>query len=409
MERPSDFCRGYAVMQVKGAEPTLLLSRLAAKNTEFWGAVARDDFTLRFKVRLASIEEVKTAAKGCGCEAELICRRGLPIRAKAIKKRYVLLALPILLLLSLTASSFFVWSMEVEGNDKVTQTEILNALEQCGVHIGSFHPAFNNELIRSRVLLLIPELKWISVRVFGSSVNVQVRERTKIPEIFDEEQAVRLVAKRAGIIKNMRIKAGLPVMKENFVAAPGDILVESAVPGLLGDVQCVHASGSVRASTFYELSAILPVTYNQKEYTGEASQCYALVIGDKRINFYRSSRILDAECDNIISESKVGIKGLFELPISIIKIQSRPFELAEREYLPETAKTMLSAALEKALSDSIGKDGQVVEKNITCTASRGYYIATLRAECIQEIAVEQKLSAEEIHAAESARKEKTEE
>ena len=57
--------------------------------------------------------------------------------------------------------------------------EILRALEQNGVGIGTFSFSLDPEGLRNRVLLEIPELSWLTVNVSGCRATVQVRERVK--------------------------------------------------------------------------------------------------------------------------------------------------------------------------------------------------------------------------------------
>lgn len=404
MEKLSDEARGYAVIRAVGAEPTRLIDRCAAEGMDFWGVYPEDDFTFIFKTRLRHADAIMGFAEKCCCETEILEKRGLPVEAKKLRRRQVLWVLPLCLLALLVVSSFFIWKIEITGNEQVSEIEILNALEDSGVYIGSFWPNFTSDNIRSRVLVKIPELKWISVSVFGSRAYIEVRERTDIPEIYDENEPVKLIADEPGIIESVSVLRGYSLFKKGQTAAAHDTLISGAVPSTFGETVIVHADGSVLARTWYEISAIMPLDYAKKTYTGEKKSRFALIIGDDRINFYAKSRIFDKDCDNIISERRLGIKGFFELPVILVKETAEAYELESGSVSEQEAKTQLEAFVNSALKARIGADGEVKSAEYTFSVVDGYAVGTLRAECIQNIAAEQAMSADEISAAKSAGK-----
>ena len=396
MERLSDLARGLAQIKIVGAQPAELLNILAQEGIDFWGVSALDQFTLLLKTRLKSCEKIKLLAEKHCCEAETVTLSGAPILLKRGKKRSVLWLLPLVAAALLAASSMFVWEIRVTGNEKVSETEILNVLEDCGVYIGSFHPTFVGDIIRSRAMREIPELKWISVSIIGCKALVEVREATKIPEVFENNDPIKLVAEQAGIIDRIEVLRGLACMKAGQTAAKGDVLVEAAVPSTFGDTVLVHALGTVKARTWYEISALMPTEYSQKDYTGEKKTRYALMLGKYRINFYRNSGIMQVNCDNIITEQIFGIKGAFQLPISLAEECSLDYNINTIAYTEEEIKAALEPRLISELKSRLGKDGEIVTSSVSFGYVNGMAVGTLRAECKQNIAAEKELSAEEI-------------
>ncbi len=399
MERISDTARGYAVIKAVGVEPTRIIDRCAAEELEFWGAYPEDDYTLIFRTRLNKAEMILGFAEKCGCELEILEKRGVPIEVKKLKHRYVLWGLPLFFLALLVFSSFFIWKIDIEGNSTVSDIEILNALEDSGVYIGSFSPNFTSDNIRSRVLIRIPELKWISVSVFGSRALIEVRERTDIPELLDEDEAVKIVAEEPGIIERINVLRGYPLYKKGQTAAENDTLIDGAVPSTFNKTELMHAEGSVIARTWYEICTAMPLKYSEKAYSGEIKRRYALIAFGNRINFYRKSRIYDTNCDNILSERTLGIKGFFELPITFVTEKSRFYELSEASISEETAKMLLEARANDELKTKIGEDGEIISAEFTFSVVDGFAVGTLRAECKQNIAAEKEMTAEEIERA----------
>lgn len=402
MERVTDFLFGCALMRAVGAEPEKLFTKLAEEKIIFWDAVPEDACTVSFRVGRKDAEKVIGLSSRCCCDAAVVRRTGLPEDFQKLKRRRVLLVLPAVLFALLLWSSFYVWRIEIDGNETVPDTEILNALEESGVSIGSFWPAFTSDNIRSEVLVKIPELKWLSVSVYGSRAHVVVRERTKAVEPVDEKKPVKLVAAAPGVIDKMEILCGLAKFQKGQAALAGETLADGAVPDMIGGVRFVHAEGSVMAETYEELMAEMPLTALQKTPSGHARTHLALLFGEKRINFYAGSRIFDTNCDTIIKVHKLGIEGLFELPVSIITETEQPYQTTEAGRQEDAMKARLQKQLETELARRVGETGKTESAETTFAVINGYEVASLRAVCRRNIAKEVPMTQEEITEAQNA-------
>ncbi len=402
MERLSDLARGFALVRAVGAEPTRLLDICANKGIEFWGAYPEDEFTLYIKVRLKALEKLLNLEEESRCEISLVEKRGAPVMMKRARRRYVLWVLPAVLILLFVISSFFTWEIEIHGNETVSETEILNALESAGVYIGSFHPAYTSDNIRSRVLVKIPELKFISVSVFGSRVYVQVRERTDIPELFDEFEKVKIVAEYPGIIEDIKVYKGEGKFTKGQTVIKGETLIDGAVSSTFSETKILHAEGEVMARTWHEVMVFMPAEYTLKEYNGKTQSRYSLILGDRRINFYQSSGILKDKCDIIISEEKLSVDGVFTLPVSLVCRRSLYYETVSASRSRQYMKTLLQERANAELLQKIGDKGEVLFTNSSFKVIDGFGVLTLRAECSQEIGLERPMAKQEIEMAQAA-------
>ncbi|MGI5979171.1 MAG: sporulation protein YqfD [Oscillospiraceae bacterium] len=408
METVSDTLTGYAVVRAVGAEPTALLSRLAKENIEFWAAEPTDECTICFRVRLADAGRVLRLAEKCCCDAVIERRAGAPEELKKLKRRRVLCVLPLLLFALLIWSSFHVWRIDVTGNKTVPTTAILNALDESGVRIGAYWPAFKSDVIRAEVRVKLPALKWVSVSVHGSRALVVVREATPEMKPFDEKTPVKLVASMPGYIDQMEICRGFAKFQKGQAAFTGETLADGAVPDALGGIHLVHARGAVIAETYQELTAELPLTTLEKRPTGRERTRLALLFGRKRINFYKESRIFGGNCDTIIKVHKLGVEGLFELPAAFVTETRQAYTLEETAVSEDDARARLQALLESELKRRIGADGEIESAEYSYAVVDGYAVVTLRAHCRQNIAEEQPMTEAEIAEAQAAAKPKEE-
>jgi similar to stage IV sporulation protein len=378
--------RGAVTVTVSGAFPEGLLNRCASSGVEILDCQSVDDYTLRLTVPSRRLERLRAIAQASMCtisdeqfSPSVKCRRHL-------KRRIVPVALLAVLALLLLWSKAYIWEIEVVGNETVPTGEILDVLQSCGVGIGSFWPDFTSDNIRSRVLVELPQLSWMTVNVHGSRAQVIVRERVEKPEMIDNDAPFDIFAKKDGFILNVQALAGDALVKPGQAVLKGEMLISGAMHDITGGVRTVHAYGDVTAMTYYELTAVSPTLTQKKQYTGESKSRWALVLGDKRINFYRNSSISDSDCDKIYSEYRMEIKGLFSLPVSLVKETSRLYKTAEAQADAKQVSLLLEQELGQRLLGEIGP-GEIISQSYSHSESGGIISVCLRAQCRESIGV----------------------
>ncbi len=323
-------------------------------------------------------ERAEKIALLCSGELETLELRGGSAAVRLLRRRAVLAMLAALCALALAASSLFIWDFEVLGNETLSETEILRALADCGVTEGSFWPAGDAEAIRSALLLRLPELAWMSLNVKGSRATVVVLERTEKPEIYRESAAADLVAAKDGVIASLSVKNGVALVSQGQTVTAGETLVTGTAESITAPARTLRASGSVTADTWPERTIFLCPGAREKRPGKSARLRLSVRIGRRRLNLSRKSRKELDECDKIVKEYTVGIKGLFSFPIRLIAEIRRPYETAG-EYRPDPAA--FEARARAALAEET--DGEILD----CAFTRGEGFLLLRAHCREEIAL----------------------
>jgi similar to stage IV sporulation protein len=284
--------------------------------------------------------------------------------------------------LLLTASSLFVWDIRVQGTHRLSRGEVLRALEDCGFGVGSFWPMVKTDLLRSEVMVRLPELAWMAVNVSGSRATVAVAERQPKPEMYDAADACSLVAARDSLVRRVNVLAGSAQVKEGDIVTTGQVLIAGSSDSLNGMPRAVRARGSVMADTWYELSAVCPVEERLKTPTGVPHSRFALVFGKTRLNLYIGSGKTIDGCDKIISEYTLGMPGLFSTPLRLVRERFVPYRLNPGDdYDPKAAGERLYALLE------VRTEGQILESALTPGRAGELHVLTLRAHCTENIAI----------------------
>ena len=383
--RLSEILRGSVRAEVSGAAPQRLLNAMSEADMPFWDAVPQDAFTIRLGLYSRDLRNAKALATRCQCELKLLRESGAPVVKRRLRRRVALLVTAVSCFALLAASSLFAWDIRVEGNEQVSTGEILRALAGCGVEPGAFWPGWSSDEIRNSVILDIPELAWLGVSVDSSRAVIRVRERTEAPELVNSEGMGSVTARTTGIIDSMRVYQGAPLVAVGDAVVAGETLVSGEMPSEVGDTRYVRASAEIRARTWYEMSASAPLEYSGLEQSDSRTR-WALVIGDKRINFYLGSSQTPAGCGKIITEYPLAWEGVFTLPVTLVREQTLEYDSAAAAEDEEELSGRLEAVLRSTLERELSGRGEILDAQFTSSASDGRLVVTMRAECMEDIA-----------------------
>jgi len=288
------------------------------------------------------------------------------------------------IILLLLLSSLFIWRIDIYGNNYLSKGEILRALAECGVSSGTFRFKLIPDLVRSKMICLMPEIGWMTVNVSGSRAVVLISERQEKPEIYNESECCGIEAGKDGIIKEMFVMNGKPLVCEGQSVLRGETLVSGYMESLSNEPRMVRSRARVMADTWYEITAVSPAEGQIKNENKFSYSRFSVKIGKKRINFYPSSRKDIDGCVKIINEYNLGVEGLFALPVTVVREEILYFQKEVGRWMQndETGRRML-----EELSEAI--DGEILSSSVSYSESDGLHYVTLRASCRENIAVNQ--------------------
>jgi hypothetical protein len=206
-------------------------------------------------------------------------------------------------------------------------------------------------------------------------------ERREKPARYDPEAGTELTAARSGLVRRVNVLAGQPLVRPGQLVTEGETLVRGAVESLDGTAVTVSAKGDVMAETWYELSAVHPKTEELKTPKGLRRSRFALILGKRRLNLYFSSGKAIDGCDKIVSEYTLGQRGLFALPIRVVRETVVPCRTRETKAGFADIAARLMTRLQSGL------EGQVLEHSCTAAEKDGLLMVTLRAHCMENIAL----------------------
>jgi similar to stage IV sporulation protein len=367
---------GLVCVELRGGEGERLLNACAEAALPLGNVSCEDSFSLRAWLPESELPRLEKIAALCRTETRIVTRKGGEARLVGARLRLCLFAAVCALLLTL--SSLFIWDIEVEGNQKLSKSEILRLLADCGVSEGCFWPAADAERVRSAMLLRCEDLAWMTLNVRGSRATVLVLEREEKPKIYDERAAADLVAARDGVVRNLSVKNGRALVTVGELVTAGQTLVSGTMDSPTGESRRVRAEGSVTAETWPERTVFLSPGAREKERISGLRVILGLRFGKNRIDLVTNSRKELDECDRIVKEYTLGIGGLFRFPLGMSVEIYRPYR-ARGEAAADLpgAEARALAALEEEI------DGKI----LSCDFEERDGRIALRAHCMENIAL----------------------
>ncbi len=392
MQSAINFARGWVRLQAVGAFPERLLNLCAQNAVTFWAVEWRDGQTLALTVLQSHLPRLEQLAPRAGCDLTLEEQAGVPSFLTRFRKRYAFLVGLFLSVLLVCIGSNFLLTVEVTGNQAVSQAEILSQLRREGLRPGAYGPHLDAKQIALRTQLALEELSWVSVNLYGTRAQVVVREKQQPPELLKQEGTSDITARAGGLILEIDAAAGQAKVKPGDIVAAGELLISGTVTmegPQYSDVPpqyiYVHAAGRVWARTWRTVRATIPVTTTAKRYTGKERTHWSVTILDRRINFFGNSSIYDEKYDKINETHTATLPGGQVLPLSVTREKLRQWEPVPVQIDLTAAQQLLEQQLTRQLERTVGEDGQVVCVDWSARVADGVLTVTGVAECREQI------------------------
>lgn len=293
----------------------------------------QDELTVRFRIQRRDLVSMNMLVKRRG--GRLACKRiyGCYQAVKPLLSRPVL----VLGMLILTVLTFFlpgrILFVQVVGNLSVADQQIIEAASECGIQFGASRRAIRSEKVKNALLERIPQLQWIGVNTYGCTAIISVEEKTPQHSENNTVSISSIVASRDGVIRDMIISSGTPVCKPGQAVRKGQLLVS----GYSDCGICIHGTRSeadIQADTKHSLEVVTPIEYQKRDLHQQQSKKISLIIGKKRINFYKGSGISPPTCGKMYEEIYMILPGGFQLPLALV-IETRVDHSVETTLLSE--------------------------------------------------------------------------
>lgn len=374
---------GMVTIELTSADIAGFLTSLNSRSIPVFQITPKDYLTVLFRVYRKDYPGLRTLAKQRGARQRIVRRHGIYWAAKSLLKRPVLLAgLLILFCMSayLPARVFFV---QVDGNTVIPAKQIIQEAEACGIFFGASRRSVRSEQVKNNLLAAIPELQWAGVNTRGCVATISVRERTTTEPQQKEPGVSSIVAARDGVIRSCTVTRGNALCKAGQAVKAGEVLVSGYTDCGIR-IQATRAEAEIFAQTRHELTVITPVSFTKKGDPARVEKKYSLIIGKKRINFYKDSGISDTTCDKMYTEHILSLPGGFRLPVTLVEEKCVYYDNSTAVVVTDAASASMEHFAEIYLNSQM-ISGQILTRVQTVEQNEDIYCMYGQYTCLEMI------------------------
>ena len=367
---------GVADVEVTAAEPEKALTEITQSGIEIRGVCHEKDLVCAFSVRRRAVRKLAVLCNKHGWSYRVIRKSGIYYGlARLIHRKILLLGTGMLLFIALYLPTRVLF-VRVEGNDRIPTNKIISVAEESGIRFGTSRRYVRSEKIKNTLLDKIPQLQWAGVNTNGCTAVISVRERSDSPVSQGKGTVSSIVAGRDGYVLSCVVTQGAAKIQPGQSVLKGQILISGYTEcGIC--IQATQAQGEVIAQTSRDLSVAAPAKCEKRSGVVKKRNRISLLLGKKRIFFWKGSGISDAGCGRMYKQYNLTLPGGFRLPIALCVDTYQSYDLAEAEAginsLPSFARNYLTSQM---VSGQILSSTEEIQRSGGKLLYKGRYVCT---------------------------------
>ncbi len=359
--------QGILYVKVTSMYLTRFFNICKAKNICVWD-VTRTENVAFFYIALKDFYELGDIRRKTDSSVKIISRSGFPFFWQKMSKRKVFLGGLVACFAAIYLFAGIIWSIEIEGNRRLTTNEFQKFVNENGVHTGITRFQIKEQEIEKLLCDAYPYITWCSVRVVGTKLCVSIKEGEFVPQ---ESQVLPtptdLVADTEGIVDSIVVRKGEAKVVSGNEIKKGDCLISGLVP-IVGD------DGSIINYQFYDADGDV-IVQKSIPYSESISFCYETpVFSDKENRFYdinvlgrfvhvglrqKDGPFVEIE-EPVLKLPTVGKNTFF----SIHRHTRKPYEIRTLKREKNDVKNMLLQNFRKYILSLQEKGVQIIENDV---------------------------------------------
>ena len=247
------YFRGYVEVTLWGYAPERFFNLCSNHDILIWDLRRQGD-AYDFKISLQGFRCLKPLLKKSGTRVRIRKKSGLPFFFFRYRRRKILFAGIFGCMLVLFALSRFIWKININGNDSVTDDSLLKFLEENHSSYGTYISNVDCTKLEEEIRSSFKNVIWTSVKREGTTLTVDIQEnlivaadqaKAALPDdLKDQEQSgYDLLAVHGGTVESIYVRKGTPLVQKGDTVKKGDVLVSGLLP-IYDDSQTVTAGVS---------------------------------------------------------------------------------------------------------------------------------------------------------------------
>ncbi len=209
-------------------------------------------------------------ARKHGGRLRVVKRRGLVFPFLKVKKRFGLLVGAVVFAVIVSFFSGFVWHIEIVGNDRISDGEILAFIDENGLREGVWWDGVDKSKIENLMMASFDDCAWVHINEIGTTARVEINETRKKPAVANTKGVANVKATQDGIIVKATVYDGWAAAKVGDSVTKGDLLISGVYEGEDGEkkaAQFAHARGEYIAQVTEPFELVVNRNQSREDFT----------------------------------------------------------------------------------------------------------------------------------------------
>lgn len=335
------FLLGYVCFTAESGFPERFINLCKINRINIWDLKSNGSVLTACTDRQC-YRRIRPVAKKSGMKVRVKSKHGLPFFLAAHSRRAGALLGVVLCCACVIFLSTRIWRVEVTGNSRVPDEEIIEVFENLGLKNGASSKNMDASSIEAAALRSLPDISWLNVNFSGCTATIEVRETVVMPPSENSDEPSNLVASRDGQIIILRPFNGTQEQKIGNPVLKGDLLISGIEQNKDLTSTFCRAEGYVVARTVHEVNYSQPLKFK------------ALRISQTQKSFNLNFLFFDIPLGKIQADfsdkSELVINGV-TLPASLTSQYDYTFEECEITLEREDAELLANLRFHKKCSE----------------------------------------------------------
>ena len=373
------YLRGYVRIRIEGQGISAFLDAAAKSGIQSRHIRSAGESCCTLEIRPDQFKQLKKLP-GCRRFKISIEEKGgavFPLRALFGRPMFCLgFALALLVLWGMSTRLSGVY---VKGCSAVDPADVRSAVEDAGIQEGMGLGAIELSQLEREIVSRVPGVSRAAVTLDATRLLIEIVETGGAPEMLDDSQPADIVAEKQGIIREIRVYDGQPMVKAGDSVTPGQVLVSgSIVPQYVeGEPRLVHARAEISISRWYTGMAYVSRYADEWAKSGKTEEALFIDLGIFQTS--EQSQFEEYEWDR---ELLYDWNGFF-LPFTVGTENRRELRLTQVEREEETIEELAREAAWNRAVAQIPQDARIVGYHTTFTMSENGVTAVTVVEALE--------------------------
>ncbi len=364
--------RGYVRICVRGYGINRFVNICSKRGIILW-EIEKEDNNMYLNMCVSDFREIRDIVKKTNVKVVIMSKHGLPFFFARLSYRKCFVIGGLLCITWLIYISNFLWAIDIEGNQNLTDEVILDYLEDNNIKIGAKIKDIDIETLEKSFRRDFENITWISVGREGTELTIDIKERDVKVYEENKDEISSLYAPYDGEVVSVIVRSGLAKVKPGDMVEKGQLLVDGVLPvtktdGSVTGYLFVRADADIVIRYTEEYYDEISCFYDKKVYTDQTFREYYLRLGNKIYDFhFFNPKYNMAECNQSFYQIKLWEH--FYLPVWFGVAEYKEYDLQRTQADKTMINDQLYENLELFLENLEEKGVQNIQKDVKISTS----------------------------------------